>query len=97
MKKKELVIKENYCITDEVLSFEHYRYQPSSTSCSENDDAFAPPPPAGHLDDPAALPPLPPLCDWDDHGPPPAAAEQLPATVADHWEVDPFRGDWPFW
>ena len=58
-----------------------------------------PSPPPAMSDPDFAHPPMPdpPLFDQGDVPAPPPASEQLPATVADPRDVDPFRRDWPFW
>ena len=59
----------------------------------------APSPPPAMSDSDYAYPSLPdpPLFDQEDVPAPPPALEQLPATVADPRDVDPFRRDWLFW
>ena len=63
-------------------------------------DLSQPPSPTPAMSDPDyGCPPLPdpPLFDQGDVPAPPPALEQLPATVADPRDVDPFRRDWLFW
>ena len=63
------------------------------------DPSPSPRPPAAMSDSDYAYPaqPDPPLFDQEDVPAPPPALEQLPATVADPRDVDPFRRDWLFW
>ena len=63
-------------------------------------DLSQPPSPPPAMSDPDYACPLlpdPPLFDQEDVPAPPPALEQLPATVADPRDVDPFRRDWLFW
>ena len=74
------------------------KYKRQSTK--ELSHCWRPPsPPPAMSDTDYAYPPLPdpPLFDQEEIPAPPPASEQLPATVADPRDVDPFRRDWLFW